>query len=130
MGSSSYQRNISLVFIASVVFLILFSAAVYLYPGNSNSDPLEAYVRKLKIKIKTYYNSGDIASELVYKNLVEKLDQIEKTINEKNQEKTVDSLFDLLRYINENEGRSISYQAAEDLRSIINNLIFNVAKHL
>ncbi|MGC9202451.1 MAG: hypothetical protein ACP5HX_07285, partial [Thermoproteota archaeon] len=66
----------------------------------------------------------------VYKKLLEKLDQVEKVVNEKNPEETVGSLYGLLKYVSENKGKLISYWAAEDLQLLINNLIFNVAKHL
>jgi hypothetical protein len=100
-----------------------------LYPGGG-SNILETGNNELRVKIEAYYKSGDIASEQVYKNLLEKLEQVEKTTNEKNPEKIVNSLYGLLKYVSENKGKLISYRAAEDLQLLINNLIFNVAKHL
>jgi len=126
------RRNASsLIFSASVALLFLFSIAVYLYPiSNNGNDVLKMGNNELRAKIDAYYKSGDIVSEQVYKNLLEKLDQVEKAVNEKNSEKVVDFLHDLLRYVSENKGKLISYRAAEDLQPLINNLIFNVAKHL
>ena len=114
-----------------MALLFLFSIAVYLYPiSNNGNDVLKMGNNELRAKIDAYYKSGDIVSEQVYKNLLEKLDQVEKAVNEKNSEKVVDFLHDLLRYVSENKGKLISYRAAEDLQPLINNLIFNVAKHL
>ena len=120
----------SLILGASIVLLILLSVMVYLYPSGNNSNILKTGINELRTKIEAYHRSEDIASEQVYKNLLEKLDQVEKVVNEKNPEKTVGSLYELLKYVSENKGKLISYWAAEDLQLLINNLIFNVAKHL
>lgn len=131
MAMQILRKNPSLVFSASIVLLFLFAITIYTFiPLFSNKNSLEDGIKELKTKIEAYYSSGDIANESVYRTLIEKLNQVERAASDKNSEEVVNLLYGLLRYVCENEGKLISYKASEDLRSLINNLIFNVAKHL